>query len=210
MEDLIAQLSELQHRLQCQSRVAEQTTQTGHPYEAQLTLVCLLPRAVLRNIFLYLDFVTDSPCILETCRLFNEVMQSRAFQCAQYKLHRTLAANAKAAAPQQADVAKIKQEAVASELKKYTALNTFLGSKLKPQTRKIEDLTQTFNSVNDEVVNKQIRIQKQINHKTAAKVAKFQSELQLAMESSTHTQQQLRLSNDEFEQRISRLHTELS
>lgn len=65
----------------------DRAVQTRNINQSNVNLFCILPRGVLRNIFLCLD-LRDVSRLAECCKVFSAVSHSRSYQLSLYSLHR--------------------------------------------------------------------------------------------------------------------------
>lgn len=153
----------------------------------QKCAMCILPRAVLRTVFLFLDFYTDIPTISETCKLFHAVTKSRSFHISLFSLckpreHRAHSARSgysesstnlsmDDADHARKDLGEMSREELQNQLKVANSVKRLLGEKLRSQEKRIDDFRKEV-----EILNDNLRIQQQINSKTFTKISQYQKQ----------------------------------
>lgn len=174
---LITKLESLYSTLQARSESCEKESQAVPGDYRQLCAMCILPKRVLRRIFLYLDFEADIVAVSETCALFNELVRSRSYQLQLFKTHPSKSLRPASSSEAAHFCPPTSLEEAASQFKKYSAVNNYLAQTIKTQDKRIEELNAEINGHNYE-----LRIKNQINSKTLNTVAKLKHDLELAGE----------------------------
>ena len=152
MDGFLNDLRVLHERLVNKSNSIEASAQTIE--FKQSSRLCIMPRSVLRNVFLYLDFLKDIPAVTETCRLFWEIVRSRAFQV---KLGRAGFVFSSPAAVKEIDLTPLPQPTSLEEARRYLQsamdTNALIVSKIKSQDRTIEELSIAIKALNAQVID---------------------------------------------------------
>lgn len=172
---LITKLESLYVTLQVKSESCEKDSQTAAGDYRQLRVICILPKRILRRIFLYLDFQRDTAAVSETCTLFNELLRSRSYQLQLFKTQPEKSLRPEPSTEAVPFYPPTSLEEAASQFRKYSAVNNYLAQTIKTQDRRIEELNGEINEH-----TRELRIQKQINGKTLNTVAKLKHDLELA------------------------------
>ena len=157
-------LNELYQELLAKNQKTDNETQSISQEMINLSKICLLPKQVLRSIFLFTDFYSDIPAISETCVLFNKLVRSRSFNISVYKIASQRASRMKsttinADALDKLEAQKLVKDNISRdeallELKKANAVKDFLADKMKKQDKKIESLLEEIDKLNDQVIPK--------------------------------------------------------
>jgi hypothetical protein len=173
---------------QSKVRVAS-SSQTEVVQLRQKCAVCILPRAVLRTVFLFLDFYTDIPTISETCKLFHSITKSRSFHISLFSLckpreHRARSNRSGYSETStnmsmedvehvRRDLGEMSREELQNQLKVANSVKRLLGDKLRSQEKKIDEYRREVEGLNDN-----LRIQQQINSKTFNKISVYQKQFE--------------------------------
>lgn len=78
--NLVEKLKELQRALRNKPETLEKENQTNFGEQRELKGFNILPKKIVRKIFLFTDFFVDGGRLYATCRLFNMVIRSRTYQ----------------------------------------------------------------------------------------------------------------------------------
>mmetsp|Transcript_32678 Transcript_32678/g.56811 ORF Transcript_32678/g.56811 Transcript_32678/m.56811 type:complete len:291 (-) Transcript_32678:1343-2215(-) len=181
-------------------------TQTENLQPRQRCAICILPRAVLRTVFLFLDFYTDIPTISETCTLFHSITKSRSFHISLFSLSKPREHRARSVKSGYSetstnmsmedvehvrrDLGEMSREELQGQLKLANSVKKVLGEKLRAQEKKIDDYRREVENLNDN-----LRIQQQINSKTFNKISQYQKQFEeqkVLAEERTHQLNTLR------------------
>jgi DNA repair exonuclease SbcCD ATPase subunit len=169
--ELISKLKNLQQKLSSQSSTHEKETQTSSSEFVQLRGFNLLPKKIIRKIFIFSDFLSDGPSLYSTCRLFNSVIRSRVFQVLLHhqvtnKRSNVLSSNFNTSDEEvqklrpESEI-KTKEEAV-GQLRVAENLKQVLASKLKRQDNKNNDLEAEIARIQEEIKAQKSRYSKGI------------------------------------------------
>lgn len=173
---LLESMSRLQHKLQLKLYNENKETQTSQ-FLIHSSIFSILPQNLIIQVFLFLDFSEDYPPVLETCKLFNFLMNSSTFQFLSYKVsvkHQEKKAfqSVPNAEEQKTiynfDAIETKAQALL-EMKKLQAVSKFIDNKITNQGKIIEELEK--NIVKNQT---DLRIQNSITKKCIEKIGKIE------------------------------------
>ncbi|CAG9330418.1 unnamed protein product [Blepharisma stoltei] len=181
-----------------------------------------IPKLIIRNIFLFLDFHNDIPSLYETCYLFKEIIASRHFQAGiVYIMSRKPIKQRQPSQPSmippiippnesdniqlQAESQVFTKEAALIQLKTANAVKDFLANKIVSQDKTIDKLKKELEKTSDE-----LRIQKQINAKTMAKVSGFQEKYSTEKKSATDAIIKIEELTEKHQIEVDRLRNEIN
>jgi hypothetical protein len=127
------------------------------------TLVCIspitrLPKFTIMKIFTFLDFRSEIPVLLETCKYFNSIISSRPFSLYVYKT-----ANKKLDGRQEkiqqdqeskeTDVLALQsKDEILKSLKTTSNIKKMLLVGIQKSEEKLRDLVKSINKINDDVI----------------------------------------------------------
>lgn len=165
------------------------TSQTEATQPRQKGSICILPRSVLRTIFLFLDFYTEVPTASETCKLFHSITKSRSFHISLFSLskpreHRvrstrsgvsetTINLSMEDVEHVRKDLGEMSRDELHNQLKVANSVKRLLGDKLRSQEKRIEEYRREVDTLNDN-----LKIQQQINSKTFNKISQYQKQFE--------------------------------
>lgn len=153
----------LHQRLEQKCTMLHKETQTVQPMSG----IFKMPKAVLIRIFMFLEFRTEVPAVVETCKMFNSLIASRPFQITLYRLTTDRKETKKEKTQEEvkhteADmIAMLTKDEILARIKKTKAINNMLVAGFQKSEEKLKDMLKTISKINDEM-----RIQRQINAKT--------------------------------------------
>jgi DNA repair exonuclease SbcCD ATPase subunit len=157
---VISSLKGLYQSLQGKQRKETKEAQTAEEEKRALTGFNLLPKKIVRKIFLFLDFATDGAQVYVTCKLFCNTIRSRVFQNllqSQASKDPKTAIDPATTNPEEIfgklkpeSEIKTKEEAIA-QLKTAEAIKEFLANKIKKQHNKNNELEKETNSIREEI-----------------------------------------------------------
>ena len=176
IDELLESMNRFRNKLQIQLYNQNKETQTvNNSLESSIFLH--IPTNIIIKIFLYLNFTEDYPNILETCTFFHKIIISRQLQVESYKLEieKTKKSESNSGINEEETKSDYNFESfkskndVMAEVKKFAAVNEFLGKKISNQDKIIEDLSkQMIKSQTD------LRIQSNIKNKYIEKISKIE------------------------------------
>jgi F-box domain len=178
---IIGSLKTLYTKLQQKLPQEHKESQTYFEPPRQFSILCILPRKILRKIFLHLEFIEEIPNILLTCKLFNSIIKSRTFQVllhSQSTINSSkLYTNVIISSNTEIENIKLKpeqeittKEDALAQLKLANSGRDFLVTKIKKQDKKIEELNKEIQRLQEE-----IKLQKNIHSKGIEKMNAFET-----------------------------------
>lgn len=157
---LIEKLKELQKALSNKPEMQEKETQTNFSEQRSLRGFNILPKKIIRKIFLFTDFLSESSSIYSTCRLFNSVIRSRTYQILLHNQYLAKNSNVLSLPTPIAEeeIGKLKPESeiktkedAVSQLRLAESIKSLLVDKLKRQDNKNVDLEKEIKRIQEEI-----------------------------------------------------------
>jgi hypothetical protein len=171
INSVLTALSTFYKELKQKQSLLDKTTQTSY----DLCTFCKLPKNILFKILSFLDFQLDVTSLSETCKFFHTLLGSYAVQLIFYK-QSTRKHEMKAEKEQtelelkaQDSISAMSREEILARYGKSVYLREKLSFMLEKAENSSKELLSIKNKLSDEVTLIQLRIQKQINHKTIKK-----------------------------------------
>lgn len=157
---LIDKLKELQKLLSTKPETHEKDSQTNFSEQRRLQGFNILPKKIIRKIFLFTDFLSDGSAIYSTCRLFNSVMRSRTYQILLHNQYLSKNSNVLSlpAPIAEDEIGKLKPESeiktkedAVGQLRLAESIKSLLVDKLKRQDNKNVDLEKEIKRIQEEI-----------------------------------------------------------
>ena len=179
---------------------SDKGVQTRNINQSNINLFCILPRGVLRNIFLCLNLKLDVPRIAATCKVFYTVTHSRAYHIGLYSQHHarekakhklkdqsyTFAMGATRSNSRAFDEEDMSEQDTIRLLNSANATNSLLAEKMKLRDSKIDSMTQELDSLRHCLRYERL-YSEEINKKHIASKREFDEYVQ------THPDEQLKI-----------------
>lgn len=215
IEFLVLSMNSLYETLKAKENSQDVATQTNSSDYQQISLLQLIPKHVFRKIFLYLDFITDIPSLSESCVYFNSIINSRRFQVSLYHIISAKAHKSRSVtlpARQDNDFTRFRtenesynKEDLTAQLKTANAVRDFLANKILLQEKRIEESNKEIDKLNDE-----LRVQKQINSKTIAKVAIVSAQFEAAKNEAFEAKETIELMSHQQKEETEKLRNDIA
>ena len=156
IDQLIISLSTLHTKIIEKTSIINKETQTSQT----LSLITQLPQKILIKVFIFLDFRSDIPSMLETCKIFNNTISSRSFQLILYK-NTTKKPDSKKQKIQQEQETKetdklvsLTKEEILERLIKTKKIMAVLNLGVQKTDEKLKEFLKNINKLNDDVIFK--------------------------------------------------------